>query len=198
MINKERGITLIALVVTIIILIILATVSINMVVGENGLIKKAQQARDAYEESSKREDENMGEIVDEMETLLADGEAQAVTDEKPGELSGDGSKEKPYLIESIEDLVSFSNKVNDGETFEGKIVKLKVNLDFNNDISYVNPKRTDYGDINGQNGEEELKVELTTGTGFKPIGTTSNTFKGTFDGKNKTINNLFISVTRKL
>ena len=47
--KNERGITLIALVVTIIVLIILATVSINMVAGENGLIKKAQQSKDAYE-----------------------------------------------------------------------------------------------------------------------------------------------------
>ncbi len=192
---KEKGITLIALVVTIIILIILATVSINMVVGENGLIKKAQQARDAYEESAKREEEDMGQIIDEMEILLADGEAQTVTDKEPGNLSGDGSKEKPYLIESIEDLVSFSNKVNGGETFEGKVVKLKVNLDFNNDISYVNPKRTDYGNINGINETEELKVELTTGTGFKPIGTEEKPFNGTFDGGGHTIKNMYISVT---
>ncbi len=193
--RKERGITLIALVVTIIVLIILATVSINMVVGENGLIRKAEQARDAYEESSKREEEDMGQIIDEMEILLADGEAQSVSDKEPGELSGDGSKEKPYLIESIEDLVKFSEKVNGGETFENKVVKLKVNLDFNNDISYVNPKRTDYGNINGINETEELKVELTTGTGFKPIGTDSNNFNGTFDGGGHTIKNMYISVT---
>ena len=42
--NKETGITLIALVVTIIVLIILAGVSINMLVGENGIITKAQEA----------------------------------------------------------------------------------------------------------------------------------------------------------
>ena len=39
-----KGITLIALVITIVILIILATVAINVTVGENGLIKKAQEA----------------------------------------------------------------------------------------------------------------------------------------------------------
>ncbi len=64
--KKERGITLIALVVTIIVLIILATVSINMVVGENGLIKKAEQARDAYEESSKKEVEGLNSMLEEM------------------------------------------------------------------------------------------------------------------------------------
>ena len=39
------GITLVALVVTIVILIILATVSVSALFGENGLIKKAQEAK---------------------------------------------------------------------------------------------------------------------------------------------------------
>ena len=39
-----KGITLVALVITIVILIILATVAINVTIGENGLIKKAQEA----------------------------------------------------------------------------------------------------------------------------------------------------------
>ena len=38
--QENKGITLIALVVTIVVLIILATVSINAVLGQNGLIKK--------------------------------------------------------------------------------------------------------------------------------------------------------------
>ena len=37
---NEKGITLIALVVTIVVLLILAGISINLVLGENGIIKK--------------------------------------------------------------------------------------------------------------------------------------------------------------
>ena len=80
MINKNKGITLIALVVTIIILIILATVSINMVVGENGLIKKAEQARDAYEESSKREEDNFEELANEFDDLILSKKPETVED----------------------------------------------------------------------------------------------------------------------
>ena len=40
----RNGITLIALVITIIVLIILAGVSINLILGENGIIAKARQA----------------------------------------------------------------------------------------------------------------------------------------------------------
>ena len=43
-INNTRGITLIALVVTIIVLIILAGISINATFGENGIIGRTQEA----------------------------------------------------------------------------------------------------------------------------------------------------------
>ncbi len=43
--NKENGITLIALVVTIVVLLILAGVSLNLVIGNNGIITKAQDAK---------------------------------------------------------------------------------------------------------------------------------------------------------
>ena len=43
-IKNKQGITLIALVVTLVILIILAAVSINMVLGDSGVITEAQKA----------------------------------------------------------------------------------------------------------------------------------------------------------
>ena len=47
--QKEKGITLVALVVTIVVLLILAGVSINLVLGENGLITQAKNAREQTE-----------------------------------------------------------------------------------------------------------------------------------------------------
>ena len=64
--TKEKGITLIALVVTITVLIILATVSVNTVLGDNGIIKRAQKARDSYQNSQKSEDEQMAVLANEM------------------------------------------------------------------------------------------------------------------------------------
>lgn len=43
--KKEQGITLIALVITIIVLLILAGVSLSLVAGENGILKRAENAR---------------------------------------------------------------------------------------------------------------------------------------------------------
>ena len=48
--TRNKGITLIALVITIIVLLILAGVSINILIGENGLLTKAQ---DAVKENAK-------------------------------------------------------------------------------------------------------------------------------------------------
>ena len=43
--KDKNGITLVALVVTIIVLILLAGVSVNLVIGNNGIIAKAQIAK---------------------------------------------------------------------------------------------------------------------------------------------------------
>ena len=55
----EKGITLVALVVTIVALIIIAGVSISLVLGENGLIKNAKDARDKTSQTGKEESEHM-------------------------------------------------------------------------------------------------------------------------------------------
>ena len=57
--KNEKGITLIALVITVVILIILATISINFVFGENGLVARAEQATQLAEEARATEDMGM-------------------------------------------------------------------------------------------------------------------------------------------
>ena len=58
MLRKEKGITLVALVVTIIILLILAGVSITMVSG-NGLFGRASNAASKYSSASSSENETV-------------------------------------------------------------------------------------------------------------------------------------------
>ncbi len=60
MIAKEKkGITLIALVVTIIVLLILAGVSITMLTGQNGILNRAKEAKENTEVAQAEEDEKM-------------------------------------------------------------------------------------------------------------------------------------------
>lgn len=48
--NKEKGITLIALVITIIVLLILAGVAIATLTGDNGVLTKAASAKEKQKE----------------------------------------------------------------------------------------------------------------------------------------------------
>ena len=54
--RKSKGITLIALVITIIVLLILAGVAISMLSGENGILGKAAEAKTKTEEGQKQEE----------------------------------------------------------------------------------------------------------------------------------------------
>ena len=56
MVKKQKGITLIALVITIIVLLILAGISINLVVGENGILKQAQNAVSSHKAGAAKEE----------------------------------------------------------------------------------------------------------------------------------------------
>ena len=53
--KQTKGITLIALVVTIVVLLILAGVSINLVLGNNGIISKAKEAREKTSQGEQKE-----------------------------------------------------------------------------------------------------------------------------------------------
>ena len=67
---KNKGITLVALVVTIVVLLILAGVSINLVLGNNGIIAKAQEAKTKQAEASENDLEGMSDLEDEMDKQL--------------------------------------------------------------------------------------------------------------------------------
>ena len=62
--GQENAITLIALVVTIVILLILAGVTITMTLGENGLFRKAQEASAAYKKAEEDDSAWMDEVAD--------------------------------------------------------------------------------------------------------------------------------------
>ena len=69
-IKEKRGITLVALVITIIILIILATVAINFAFGSNGLIRRAEDARDYYSNDTAYTDESMTNVESYLDELI--------------------------------------------------------------------------------------------------------------------------------
>ena len=148
-------------------------------------------------------DGNVGEAQD----IIKDKNPGDITVGKDGETL-DGSEEHPYEIWCIEDLVTFSNMVNGSgiklengnpveivksNNFKEKYVILKTSLNFKSKLSYQNSERTDFGDINGNEEDgNTLMNEMTTGTGFTPIGL-NNGFVGIFNGENNKISNLYIN-----
>ena len=57
--EEEKGITLIALVITIVVLLILAGVSIAMLTGNNGILTQAQKSKQATEKAEQKEKEDL-------------------------------------------------------------------------------------------------------------------------------------------
>ena len=71
--NKQKGITLIALAVTIVVLLILAGITINMLFGSDGLFNISNQAKERYE---------IGALKDKINNVIADWSIERLT--KPG------------------------------------------------------------------------------------------------------------------
>ena len=212
--NFNKGITLIALVITIIVLLILAGVTIATLIGENGNLNQAENSKtetlkaSALEminlaiTSNKTEDDNtllnnLQEIENaEIEIINIDAyyvtingftftvyEDESIYTDKVqfwnGNIStdfftGNGTEEDPYLIKNCEDMAYLANKVNNGNSFEGKYFKLIANLDF------------------GARKDENNKWNKLN---IPYIGINSDTpFSGTFNGDNNHIRGIGISV----
>ncbi len=193
--KNERGITLIALVITVIVLLILAGVSIAMLTGNNGILTQAQRAKNETEQAQANEENLLGNYEDTI--YKATGDVKQVDDSNPGVLEGSGTQQEPFVINSIEDLVVFADNVTKGtNTYQNQYVELGLSLDFNSDKSYVNPDSEDYAQY-GYNGK--LKEVLNT-SGFIPIGLEEGTiaeieeksFYGEFNGKGFSVNNMKI------
>ena len=85
--KNSKGITLIALVVTIIVLIILAGVSISLVLGDNGIVTKAKLAKEQTEQAQLNEQASLNETykyLEEFETNTNPPENMKTVEEVKG------------------------------------------------------------------------------------------------------------------
>ena len=67
---KERGITLIALVVTIVVLLILAGVSINALFGDSGIINKAKDAQNKMDQAVENDQKGINELSNWLDSKI--------------------------------------------------------------------------------------------------------------------------------
>ena len=189
--KNVKGITLIALVVTIIVLLILATVAISLSVGSNGIFTRAKDAVDKYEDASIEELMEMYKT----EVLLGNEKTikeRLIEDKKVTEADLDDNKgilnltNKVLVVWNFNGLKEISKEVENGETFEGKKIYLINNIDCG-------------AEFNIESGE------LTAGENFVPIGSSNSKFedeglegsikkefKGTFEGCSYEISKIYI------
>ena len=70
-IKDEKGITLLALILTVVIMIILAAVTINVALGEGGLVDQAKWAAEQTANVAKSEQEQLDDVADQINDIVA-------------------------------------------------------------------------------------------------------------------------------
>ena len=114
---KEKGITLIALVVTIVVLLILAGVSINAVFGQDGIIQKAKDAQNKMDQAVKNDQKGINELSNWLDGKINGNSGENTTG---GNTTGgdETPTEKPLITDS-------SLTSNDRTTSESKTIIAK-------------------------------------------------------------------------
>ena len=137
--NNKKGITLVALVVTIVVLLILAGVSVNLLLGQNGLIKQSQEAKKNTHVESIKEQVDMALASSKIENANKDNSTDDST----------GSVENFEIIEEnpckdIKFIAKADNKIiimkNDGTSIITKenLVRNGFGTSGNDNFSGVN------------------------------------------------------------
>ena len=211
MLNNKKGITLIALVVTVVVLIILAGVSINAVLGDNGIIKKANQAASVTKEAEVKEAINRTilefYLTNDYETLedflkakAEDGSIDSVTKNADGTLT---VKKGEYSV-TVENKTNSSGGSSSGGSTGGEtqtptitVTGTKVVASSDGTGSALGETSTYLGNTLYINFEHSVTGGTTSVSPSLPYAVTANgtynfTVTGTVNGKSYTKN---VSVT---
>ena len=85
--EKEKGITLVALVITVVVMLILAGVAIAAVVDGDGLFSKTRQAAETYENAARNEGDTIQSMINQIDEYLGN--------KNTGTGDGDGDDDNP-------------------------------------------------------------------------------------------------------
>ena len=157
----EKGITLIALVITIIILLILAGVTINMLTGDNGILKQATKARETNSKAEFEEQVKLAVIASRVnDTANID---LKTLDEEINKISG------TTITKSTDDNLPWTVKKGSYEvtiTADGIITSNTTGKD---DGKKDEDTKIDYGT---KKPEEDTRTVIEQATSAKPEGST--------------------------
>lgn len=144
--KNKKGITLIALVITLIILLMLAGITVVALSGENGLFSKTKQAREKYSIGEAKE--KLTTKLMQLQTEVTDEEQRSATIEDINKLVDENSKYYDKEIESVKDRNENKLVKMSGYYFE---VDGQLNIVGNIDASELAVTETTYK-VNSTNG----------------------------------------------
>ena len=203
--KEMKGITLVALVITIVVLLILAGVSINTVLGDDGIIKKAKEAAEATKRASAEEEMNRlvleYQLASNDETLesflqekVTEGRIDEVTDNGDGTITITKKVEgKDYTItvkkpaastpsvkvgtiRVVSDSTGAGSSLGEASTSKGKTLYIMIDSSISGGTTTVSPE-VPYAVT--ENGTYKFTVTGTVdGTAYtKEVSVTVNQFK---------------------
>ena len=121
--KSNRAITLIALVITIVVMLILATIAIRLTIGENGIFKRAKQAKEEYTNSQSYEQAQVNTLDKEIEKHIngensKDDIKYTITYDLDGGALEEG-KTNPTIYTIKSEDITLNNPKKEGYTFIG-------------------------------------------------------------------------------
>ena len=158
----NQGITLVALVVTIVVLLILAGVSLNLVLGENGIISKAREASTKTVQAQQNSEIEMNLLEQELANATKEPDPAEGVKIPTGFYYVGGTKTSGIVIsDNVNDKDKYKNKAVVGTDLLGnQYVWIPCTTDSSSsDLQYA---RTEWGvEVDGDDNSRAIKDELT-------------------------------------
>ena len=162
----NQGITLVALVVTIVVLLILSSVSLNLVLGDNGIIVKAKEAAETTAAAQEKEMIERNLLEQELENSLA------TPTPKPQPTDGVKIPAGFYYVGGTKTSgIVISDNVNDKDKYKNKAVVgtdllgnqyVWIPCTTDSTSSKLQYARTEWGvEVDGNDNSRAIKDELT-------------------------------------
>lgn len=204
--KNNKGITLIALVVSIIVLLILAGISISMLTGQNGILNGATETKEKTDYAKEKEEISLAITTSKMENIDNTTKINKESFEKifrqqyNKNITIDGNEDnsfnitfnesnRTYYVSEYGDIIDDSNVLKISTADEFKKFRDSVNNGNNYNGAYIY-----------LNNDITLNIDER----WTPVGVyitidseQNNPFMGIFDGKNHKINGININTTDK-
>ena len=193
MLKNKKGITLIALVVTIVVLLILAGISISLIVDKNGMRGEGKGGRRIASEAAKKELDDIDRLIEDINDAAA--EWGGTTTELPEFKNNETTNKFDWYIYNEPQMKFFANFVN--QTLTAQDEKLMSDKNVTAEDIAITEETTIYlmNDLDlGARFDENGK--LTLGVEWVPVGK-KKTLLGTFEGNNHYIKGVYVNSDTK-